>query len=201
MTQTLDPDTRAVVALLRGALAASGMSQGAFARALGTSASRFSTYLSGTTRPSAQFCMRAHRLARSLAAAGALGLMSAPATAAAMREQLNLGDRAWVWRMLLQGRDHLQLMLEKQDDELLGSWEAAPSSTGSIEFDALLAALAMHEFEIAGRDAPDWARISPLAEPWIPEHPFLSPERSMVKTPEWLKELNIYVPERDLVTA
>lgn len=201
MTQTLDPDTRAVVALLRGALAASGMSQGAFARALGTSASRFSTYLSGITRPSAQFCMRAHRLARSLAAAGALGLMSAPATAAAMREQLNLGDRAWVWRMLLQGRDHLQLMLEKQDDELLGSWEAAPSSTGSIEFDALLAALAMHEFEIAGRDAPDWARISPLAEPWIPEHPFLSPERSMAKTPEWLKELNIYVPERDLVTA
>lgn len=199
--RTLDTDTRAVVALLRDALATSGMSQAAFARMLGTSASRFSTYLTGTTRPSAQFCLRARRLARSLAAAGALGLMSAPATAAAMREQLNLGDREWVWRMLLQGRDHLQLMLEKQDDELLGSWEAAPSSTGSIEFDTLLAGLAKHEFEIGGRDAPDWARISPLPEPWIPEHPFLSPERVMAKTPEWLAELNIYVPERDLVTA
>lgn len=199
--QTLDPDTLAVVALLRDALATSGMSQAAFARTLGTSASRFSTYLTGTTRPSAQFCMRAQRLAQSLAAAGALGLMSAPATAAALREQLNLGDRAWVWRMLLQGRDHLQLMLEKQDDELLGSWEAAPSSTGSIEFDTLLAALAKHEFEMAGRDASDWARSSPLAERWIPEHPFLSQERAIAKTPEWLAALNIYVPERDLVTA
>lgn len=199
--QKLDPDTRAVMAFLRDALAASGMSQRAFARALNTSASRFSTYLTGTTRPSAQFCMRAHRLAHSLAAAGALGLMSAPATAAALREQLNLGDRAWAWRMLLQGRDHLRLMLEKQDDELIGSWEAAPSSTGSIEFDALLAALAKHEFEIAGRIAPDWASVDPLPEPWIPEHPFLSTERAIAKTPEWLRELNIYVPERDLVTA
>ena len=34
--QTLDPDTRAVMAFLRDALAASGMSQRAFARALNT---------------------------------------------------------------------------------------------------------------------------------------------------------------------
>lgn len=199
--QTLDPDTRAVMALLRESLAASGMSQRAFARALGTSASRFSTYLAGSTRPSARFCMRAQRLARSLAAAPVLGLMSAPATAAALREQLQLGDREWAWRMLLQGRDHLQLMLEKEDDELIGSWEAAPSTTGSNEFDTLLAALALHGFEIAGRTAPEWTRVDPLPEPWIPEHPFLSPERAMAKAPGWLRELNIYVPERDLVTA
>lgn len=201
MTLTRDPDTRAVMALLRDALAASGMPQGAFARGLRTSASRFSTYLSGATRPSAHFCMRAQRLAHSLEAAAALGLMSAPATATALQEQLHAGDREWAWRMLLQGRDHLRLMLEKQDDELVGSWEAAPISTGSTEFDTLLAALASHEFETAGRIAPEWARIDPLPEPWIPEHPFLSPERAMLKTPEWLRELNIYVPERDLVTA
>lgn len=199
--QTLDPDTRAVIAFLRDALTTSGMSQGSFAGALGTSASRFSTYLNGTTRPSAHFCMRAQRLAHSLAAAAGLGLMSVPATAAALREQLRAGDREWAWRMLLQGRDHLQSMLEKQDDELIASWEAAPSSTGSREFDTLLAALASHEFETAGRTAPEWASIGPLPEPWIPEHPFLSPERAMAKTPAWLSELNIYVPERDLVTA
>lgn len=199
--QTLDPDTRAVMAFLRSALTTSGMSQGAFARALGTSASRFSTYLSGSTRPSAHFCMRAHRLANSLAAAASSGLMSAPATAGALSEQLGAADRDWTWRMLLQGRDHLRLMLETQDDELIGAWEAAPSSTGSIPFDALLAALARHEFETSGLAAPEWTLADPLPEPWIPEHPFLSPERAIAKTPGWLRELNIYVPERDLVTA
>ena len=200
-TQALDPDTRAVVAFLGEALAASGMSQRAFARALGTSASRFSTYCTGGTRPSAQFCMRAKRLAGSLAAASASGLMSAPATAAALREQLHLGDREWGWRMLLQGRDHLRLMLEKQDEELIGSWEAAPDTTGSSEFDTLLGALARHEFDAAGRSAPEWTRMDPLAEPWLPEHPFLDAERVVAMTPAWLRELNIYVPERDLVTA
>lgn len=199
--QSLDPDTCAVTTFLRGALAISGTSQGSFARALGTSGSRFSTYLSGATRPSAHFCMRAQRLAHSLATAVALGLMSAPATAAALREQLHASDRDWAWRMLLQGRDHLTLMLDKQDDELIGSWEAAPGSTGSTEFDTLLAALARHEFETAGWPAPEWTRTDALPQPWIPEHPFLSPERAMAKTPEWLRGLNIYVPERDLVTA
>lgn len=127
--------------------------------------------------------------------------MSAPATATALGEQLNAADHDWAWRMLLQGRDHLQLMLEKHDDDLIGSWEAAPSSTGSTEFDTLLAALARHEFETAGRTAPQWTRADPLPEPWVPEHPFLTPERARAKAPDWLRDLNIYIPERDLVTA
>ena len=201
MFQTLDPDTRAVTGLLRSALTVSGMPQGSFARAMGTSGSRFSTYLAGSTRPSAHFCLRAQRLANSLAAADGVGLMSAPSTAAAIANHLRAGEREWAWRMLLQGRDHLQLMLTKQDDELTASWEAAPGSTGSREFDALLAALAQHEFEAAGLGAPEWTRIEPLAEPWIPMHPFLTRERAMAKTPAWLRELNIFVPGRDLVTA
>jgi transcriptional regulator with XRE-family HTH domain len=199
--ETPDPDTRAVMSLLRGSLATSGLSQASFARALGTSASRFSTYLSGTTRPSAHLVVRAQRLAGALEAATVQGLMTAPATGSALREQLQAGDADWAWRMLLQGRDHLRLMLARPDDELLGSWEAAPSSTGSAEFDALLAALTRHEFEAARRSAPDWTRAEPLAQPWIPEHPFLTPERAMAQTPEWLRVLNIFVPERDLVTA
>lgn len=195
----LDADTRAVMAILRDALATSGMSQAAFARALGTSAPRLSTYLAGTTQPSGRFFMRAQRLANSLAVAAALGLMSAPVTAATLR--LRAGDHAWTWRMLLQGRDHLQLMLEKQDAELIGSWEAAPGPSGATEFDALLAALTKYEFETARRAAPAWTLIDPLPEPWIPAHPFLSPERVMSKTPGWLRELNIFVPERDLITA
>lgn len=201
MTQTHDVDTLAVMALLRDALATSGMSQAAFGRALGTSAPRFSTYLAGTTQPSGRFCMRAQRLANSLSAAAALGLMSAPVTAAALREQLRAGDHEWTWRMLLQGRDHLRVILEKDDPQLWGSWEATPGPTGAPEFDALLAALTKHEFETAGRPEPAWTQRAPLTEPWVPAHPFLSHERVLAKTPEWLRELNIYIPERDLVTA
>lgn len=127
--------------------------------------------------------------------------MTAPTTASTLREQLQAGDASWVWRMLLQGRDHLRLMLCMQDDKLLGSWEAAPSSTGTAEFDALLAALARHEFEAARRSVPDWAICEPLDQPWVPEHPFLTPERAITQTPDWLRALNIFVPNRDLVTA
>lgn len=176
------------------------MSQAAFARALGTSASRFSTYLGGTTRPSAYLLVRAQRLAAALEAAGRRGLMTAPATASAVREQLRAGDADWAWRMLLQGRDHLRGMLGEQD-ELLGSWEAEPASTGSAGFDALLAALTRHEFEAAGRTPPTWTNAAPLDRPWAPAHPFLSPERAKAQTPEWLRALNIFVPARDLVTA
>ena len=118
-----------------------------------------------------------------------------------MREQLIAEDREWAWRMLLQGRDHLRSMLSTQDDELIGSWEAAPGSTGSAELDVLLGALARHEFEDAGRAAPDWTHADPLPEPWVPDHPFLSRDRVIAKTPEWLRGLNIFVPERDLITA
>lgn len=201
MTQPPDADTRAVIDLLKAAVDTSGLSQAAFARALGTSASRFSTYATGTTRPSAHFCMRAQRLAQALRAAALRGLMSAPDTATEMRTYLRSGDREWAWRMLLQGRDHLRLILDQRDGELLGSWEAAPSTTGSPEFDALLAALARHEFEATDRPAPEWTAIEPLPQPWAPEHPFLSPERARAKTPAWLRELNIYIPARDLVTA
>ncbi len=201
MTQSHDVDTPGVIALLRDALGTSGMSQAAFARALGTSAPRFSTYLAGTTQPSGRFCLRAQRLANSLSAAAARGLMSAPVTGAALREQFRAGDHEWTWRMLLQGRDHLRLMLEKQDAELIGSWEAAPGPCGATEFDALLAALTKHEFETTGWAAPAWTQIAPLPEPWVPAHPFLSNKRAMAKTPDWLRELNIYIAERDLVTA
>lgn len=199
--ETLDIDTRAVTALLRAALARSGLSQASFARALGTSGPRFSTYLAGSTRPSAHLLVRAQRLAGAMEGAEQQGLMSAPLTAIAVREQLRAGDHTWAWRMLLQGRDHLRSMLSEQDDALLGSWEAAPSPTGSAGFDALLAALAHREFEAVGRPAPDWTDTAPLDQAWIPHHPFLSPERAMAQTPEWLRALNIFVPNRDLVTA
>ncbi len=197
----VDRDTREVIDLLREAMTSSGLSQTAFARALGTSAPRLSTYLNGTTRPSAQFLIRARRIGRALGAAAAQGLMSAPVTATSMREQYRVGETDWIWRLLLQGRDHLRLALTSGNQDLADAWEAAPSTVGAGEWDTLLAALTRHEFGHANGSPPAWTRTKPLAEPWLPEHPFLSPERIKAQTPDWLRQLNIYVPERDLVTA
>lgn len=200
----LDRDTQAVIDALERSVAISGLSQAAFARAVGTSAPRMSTYLTGATRPSAWFCVRAHRLAKALADARERRLMSAPEAAAEIRRALRAGEQEWAWRMLLQGRDHLRLMFTDPaytDVDLIGSWEAGPGPTGNAGFDALLAALASHEFDEAGIPTPEWTQIDPLEEDWQPPHPFLSPERVVARTPQWLRRLGIYVPERDLATA
>lgn len=201
MTRLADRDTAAVMALLREAVAISGLSQAAFARALGTSAPRLSTYLTGDTRPSAQLLLRARRLGHALGAAANRGLMSAPVTAAAMREYFLAGEVEWIWRMLLQGRDHLAAIIAQRDQVLLDAWEAEPGTVGAAEWDALLAAVVAHELEAAGLEAPPWSLCEPLADPWLPEHPFLSPDRVRAQTPDWLRRHNIYVPARDLVTA
>jgi len=102
--------------------------------------------------------------------------------------------------MLLQGRDHLRLMLTRQDGSE-AAWEAAPATTGQAGFDTLLAVLAAHEFEAAGEDPPDWTRHRTLPDPWIPEHPFLEREEIIAQTPDYLARVNVFVPARDLVTA
>ncbi|WP_405063439.1 helix-turn-helix transcriptional regulator [Kribbella sp. NBC_01505] len=193
----MDKDTQAVADLLNQALAESGLSQAAFAAALGTSASRFSTYRSGKTKPTAQFVLRAARLAHALCKAREYRIMSAPVTATAIREA---SDDDWAWRMLLQGRDHLRLLLDRHDGSE-AAWEAAPGPTNEAGFDALLAVLTAHEFEAAGEDPPEWSIIEALPDPWIPEHPFLERAEIIDETPDYLARANIYIPARDLATA
>ncbi|HET7388119.1 MAG TPA: hypothetical protein VFJ19_15810 [Nocardioidaceae bacterium] len=127
--------------------------------------------------------------------------MSAPVTSAQMRRNYLSGNIDWVWRMLLQGRDHLRLVLASGDQDLVDAWEAEPGSVGTEGWDALLAALSRHEFTLADVEPPGWTVTDPLAEPWMPAHAFLDDGSVQAQTPEWLRELNIYVPERDLVTA
>ncbi|MFI7060218.1 helix-turn-helix domain-containing protein [Kribbella sp. NPDC050124] len=193
----MDKDSLAVIETLNRALAESGLSQAAFATALGTSASRFSTYRTGSTKPTAQFFLRAGRIARALHAAREYRIMTAPATATAIREA---HDEEWAWRMLLQGRDHLRLLLRRRDGSE-AAWEAAPGTTGHPGFDTLLAVLTAHEFRTAGEEPPGWSKVEALADPWVPEHPFLDRDEIIEQTPDYLARVNIFVPARDLVTA
>ena len=72
---------------------------------------------------------------------------------------------------------------------------------GHPGFDTLLAVLTAHEFEAAGEDPPGWARAEALAEPWVPEHPFLDRDEIIEQTRDYLARANIFVPARDLATA
>lgn len=177
MEPILDRDTHEVIALLREAVTRSGLSQAAFARALGTSAPRLSTYLTGDS-----------------------GLMSAPVVARAMRDSLQSGETAWVWRMLLQGRDHLVEILATGDQVLVDSWEAEPGDVGSEGWSALLGALTGRTFDSAGVQVPGWRTRRRSRSRGFPSTHFFPPDRVRALTPAWLRRLNLYVPARDLVS-
>ena len=196
----MDADTRAVTEALDAALIDSGLSQDAFAAALGTSASRLSTYRSGKVIPSATLFLRAVRLARAMSGAREMGLMTAPQAGAEIAQALRENDETWAFKMALQGRDHLRTLLERLP-ALAAAWEAAPRSTGRAEWDTLLAALTAHEFDAAGRSAPEWTTGRRLDEAWVLDSPRLDERQIRERTPAWLAARGIYANERDLVTA
>lgn len=194
----MDTDISTATAMLDDAQRRSGLTQGAFAAALGTSASRYSTYRTGKTAPSLWFYARAARIADGLAAARQHGLMSALDTSDAIHAAQTWD---WAWKMLLQGRDHLREIL-REYQEAEGAWAAIPESTGHPGLDVALAALVREEYAAAGLEPPAWAReVEALAEPWVTEHPFLSRDEVIDRTPPFLREVNVYIPANDLVTA
>ncbi len=200
----MDEDTRAVAEGLTQALADSGLTQAEFASALGTSGSRFSPYRAGKTMPTAAFYLRALRIAASLKAARERGWMTPQSTAREIRRALERSDHIWALKMILQGRDHLRELL-RENGAASSAWLAAPASTGSRKWDALLAALADHEFEAVHRAPPRWAadegeRLE-AGDEWILQSLLLDDAEVRAATPDWLADRGIYAAERDLVTA
>lgn len=195
-----EADRAWVVERIRSALVVSGLTQAELARALGTSASRLSTYLSGRTDPSATFVARATRIAQALGEAASGGWMTPLSTAAAIRSELVRSDEIWALKMTLQGRDDLHEMLSR-DLDCAASWEARPGTTGSTVWDRILAALTAHELTAAGYPAPEWTVSLPKSPEWMLHNPFLTEDRTRDQTPDWLAESGLYISERDLTTA
>lgn len=184
---------------LRQGVRRSGLTQAAFARAIGTSPSRFSTYVSGSTVPSAAIYLRALRLGSSLAAARARGLMTPDDTTASVNRALTDGDEDWAFRMVLQARDDLRAALRSElRDELVGAWTRRAAAIDAPRYDALFRALIAHEF---GSDAPAWTAGPTLAEEWVMDDPFRDEATIRAETPSWLAAAGIYIAERGLATA
>jgi transcriptional regulator with XRE-family HTH domain len=200
----VDNNTRAVTDGLVQALAGSGLTQADFAAALGTSASRFSTYLSGKIDPSASFYLRALRLAEALRVARALGLMTPQSTAREVRRSLQKHDGIRALKMTLQARDHLHTLLHEPGadaDAATSAWTSTPRSTGERQWDAFFAALTEHEFTGANREPPAWTSTDTNDHPLLVKSLLLSDDEVRASTPEWLSRHGVYAAERDLVTA
>lgn len=195
----MDEDTREVVTRLEGALARSGLSLRGFAAALGTSHSRLSSYLRGTSSPSAAFFLRALRLGNALGEAEAAGWMTPPRTAGALATALARDDERWAFKLVTQARDQVASLLASPGS-LVDAWEARPGTSGDDRWDALLAALVGHEFTAAGRTPPAWTDRPPLVE-WVMPNLLLDVREVRRATPEWLAERGIFIAGRDLVTA
>ncbi|GLY29077.1 helix-turn-helix transcriptional regulator [Kineosporia sp. NBRC 101731] len=196
----MDSDHAAVCRGLNRALEASGLSQSAFAAALGTSPSRLSTYRSGRTVPSAAFYLRAQRIGAALGETLDNGWTTPPVVADAITKALAEPDEIWAFKLVLQARDHVHEALHTRP-KLAGAWEAIPPSTDRPEWDVFLAAVMEHEFRSLSMEPPDWMQQAVLTEDWILDSPLLDEEGVRRSTPSWLALRRVYVSSRDLTTV
>ncbi len=195
----MDQDGQAVVDRLNDALSKSGLSLRQFAHALGTSPSRFSAYRSGQTAPSAPFLLRAERIADALCRARRDAIPTSIDAIDSLRRAAKRGDEDWTYAIALELRDRLHDILCRHKD-LAAAWEAQPPAVEG-RWKALAAAFVSHEFDEAGLPAPRWTDSARLNTEWVLDTPRLTDAEIKAQTPEWLADRNIYIAEKDLVTA
>jgi transcriptional regulator with XRE-family HTH domain len=204
----IDQDTQTVIDALNAAQQTSGLDQASFARALGTSPSRYSTYRTGTTAPSAAFLMRAVRIGAALAEARRAGVPSSLGAADSIRAALRPTDPPdddgeadlWAFTLVLEARDRVVDTITHHPG-LVGCWDAV-ASTGDARWDALLAAVVGQAFTAAGLPAPRWTTVERRLDiAWMPVDSLrFSPEQVRDHTPTWLADRNIFVADTDLTT-
>jgi len=194
----VEPEERVeVAAALHGTLTQSGITQTDFARHLGTSATRLSTYLSGSTIPSAAIYLRALRLGAAFEHVRQHGLMTPDDAAEAVNRALSNGDADFALRMILQARDDLRAG-GIEAGELRRVWDRRARLIEDDRFDTLFRVIVAHEF---GGHAPGWAKDAQLDNDWIVPDPFRGADTIRALTPDWLARARIFIAEPGLVTA
>jgi hypothetical protein len=126
-------------------------------------------------------------------------VMTADSTVRAVNEALENGDHLWAFKMVVQGRDHLRLLLT-HGHGTLDSWAHRSVRIVDERYDLLLRALVAHEYAEHDQPGPRWAGTGRVGQPWLPENPVLGAERTRGQTPHWLSEI-IYITQRDLLAA
>ena len=130
---------------------------------------------------------------------GGHNLLTAELAARDIAQALRRDDELWAFKTVLQSRDHVRVLLASKPGKLDG-FEADPPPTGSIEWDAFLATVINHEFQVHGLPAPKWSQVPALAADWVLDNPRWDEAEIRDRTPGWLAERRIFVAVNDLIT-
>ncbi|MBP6997153.1 MAG: helix-turn-helix transcriptional regulator [Phycicoccus sp.] len=175
--------------VLRGALAASGMTHAELAAAVGTSRPRVTSYVSGATNPNADLWLEM------LLELGVMDWHEGSLTADATVEKINsAATTAEKFRWLLEGRDHLR---SAGPLEALANWGRVDVGSHDARWGVFLAALVALEFERKGIPAPRWTTVDPVSPEW---HPDPRSRDAGELDGELLSRAGIAVRPKDLVT-
>lgn len=185
-----------VAATIRRIITSSGLTQAEFARRLGVSAPRLSTYANGKTLPSAALLLHMYRVAREATTDGR-GWPTAAQTAAQIDGALERGEDDWAYRLLLEARDRLGTL----SDADRSVWARQTPSIGDRRWLTLMQAVVLTTWQHAWGTPPSWAAPRPLAAPWSPLPRIRSERHDGVRAPELFTQVGIDLLERDLATA
>lgn len=126
---------------------------------------------------------------------------SAQESAAAIGAELARGDVDFAFRMLARAVTNFRRLTPEQRRDALKK----PRTTGSTEWDTLLAVVIGRECDKAGIQRPDWTNPPPLPTEWIVTSVSAPSERWIAKTksrtPNEFSKLGIWFDPGNLETA
>lgn len=126
--------------------------------------------------------------------------LSSRTTAEIIRRELTNGDLDFAFRVMVTGiADFRQTSASNHEDFLI-----PPGSTGSLQWDTLLAAVIGRECERLGIPKPAWTQPKPLTEEWVVTTLPNATEEWLARiksgTPVEFSRLGIWIHARDLET-
>lgn len=119
----------------------------------------------------------------------------------AIRDELLRGDHDFALRMVIRAVADFRKIIAKEDTQGVQEFLQPPESTGSIEWDTLLAASIGRECRLAGISRPEWTFPKPLTTWWFVDPTPMLMARNMRRTAPDLECVGIWLDESAFETA
>lgn len=126
---------------------------------------------------------------------------TAQAASEAIRSELEQGDKDFALRMVIQAVSDFRKIVAENDKSTIEEFLAAPSTTGSLRWDTLLAAAIGRECRLSGIARPDWTYPKPLDTWWFVDATPLLMVRNMRRTAPDLECVGIWLDKSAFETA